>query len=33
MTIRKEELIEAYYSNNTIRRALTLYLGKRVEEH
>jgi hypothetical protein len=31
MTTRKEELIEAYCSNDTIRRALTPYLGKRVE--
>jgi hypothetical protein len=31
MTIRKEELIEAYYSNNTIRRVLISYLGKRVK--
>jgi hypothetical protein len=33
MTARKEELIEAYCSNNVIERALTLYLGKRVEGH
>jgi hypothetical protein len=33
MTARKKELIEAYYSNNTIRRALISYLGKRVEGH
>jgi hypothetical protein len=33
MTVRKEELIEAYRSNDTIRRALTSYLGKRVEGH
>jgi hypothetical protein len=33
MTVRKEELIEAYCSNNTIRRALTPYLEKRVKEY
>jgi hypothetical protein len=33
MTIRKEELIEAYCSNDTIKRALTPYLGKRVKGH
>jgi hypothetical protein len=33
MTARKEELMEAYCSNNTTRRALTPYLGKRVEGH
>jgi hypothetical protein len=32
-TARKEELIEAYYSNDTIRRALIPHLGKRVEGH
>jgi hypothetical protein len=31
MTIRKEELIEAYRSNNTIRRVLIPYLEKRVK--
>jgi hypothetical protein len=33
MTVRKEELIEAYCSNNVVKRALTPYLEKRVEEH
>jgi hypothetical protein len=33
MTVRKEELIEAYCSNDTIRRALTPHSGKRVEGH
>jgi hypothetical protein len=32
-TARKEELIEAYRSNNVAGRALTPYLGKRVEGH
>jgi hypothetical protein len=33
MTARKEELMEAYCSNDTIRRVLIPYLGKRVEGH
>jgi hypothetical protein len=32
-TARKEELMEAYRSNDTIRRVLTLYPEKRVEGH
>jgi hypothetical protein len=32
-TARKEELIEAYCSNNVAGRALIPYLGKRVEGH
>jgi hypothetical protein len=33
MTVRKEELMGAYRSNDTIRRVSTPYLGKRVEGH
>jgi hypothetical protein len=32
-TARKEELMEAHRSNNVAGRALTPYLGKRVEGH
>jgi hypothetical protein len=32
-TTRKEELIEAYRSNNVIERALTPHPGKRVKGH